>query len=146
VGEPAIVSLEAEILPGQSVYSPGQVIGGLVEAGPVYGYAGLMLSGVSLLDEANQGPSCGLHIFDRQPNILGDYAPFTPGYSDLQKRMLRVELTPGDYETINGMKVAYKETSFNLLPNNRLWLYLVCGGTPVFGPGKRLFIRLFLGG
>jgi hypothetical protein len=141
---PAFCALEAEISPGSTPYSAGQVIGGLLSMGPVYGYSGLLVKGMTILDEDNQGVGLEVHLFDQPPEVIEDGMPFSPSYENLKKRLAGIHLSSGDYETVSSMKVAYTGDANLPVPASGCWLYLVSTGSVTFSAGKRLFVRVFV--
>jgi hypothetical protein len=144
INPPAFLALEAEIAPLSTPYSAGQVVGGLHSLGPVPGYAGLLVKGISIVDEDNRGAAFEVHIFDQPPASIPDQALFNPSYTDLKARLARIQINPGDYETINSLKIAYAGDANLVLPAAGCWIYLVSTGSATFSAGKKVFLRVFV--
>lgn len=138
--------LEIEITPSAIQYHANDVLGGLIELGPVLGAdGGCVITNLELVDEDNEGAAIDVHIFDQQPATIADHAAFAPTYADLKKRVRRVQILAADYETVNSMKAAYTDTLYNVAPDStKLWVYLVVTGAPTYAANKKLFLRLFI--
>ncbi|MFU8772231.1 MAG: hypothetical protein ACNA8H_07410 [Anaerolineales bacterium] len=140
-----IKAVEAEIVPANTIYHAGDVVGGLVELENVPSASGgLLIQSISLCEDDNEGAEFTLHIFDKKPTAIADHAAFAPAIGDLQKRVSKVSIASMDYETINSLKIVDKDDVNDLAGNTQLWLYLVCVGTPTYAANTSIFIRLFV--
>jgi hypothetical protein len=139
--------LEETITPANSAYHAGDVVGGRLEIGTLEGAGaagGFLIVGIALVDDDNEGAALNLHLFDRAPTSIADHAAFAPTAADLAKRVRKVAITAGDYETINSLKVAYIEEVNTLIPSATVWAYLEAVATPTYAATKTLTLRLFV--
>jgi hypothetical protein len=141
---PAFAALEAEITPLTTPYSAGQVIGGLLALGPVHGYTGLLIKSITVLDDDNKGAALDVHVFDQPPAAFPDQAAFSPGYADLKKRLARIPFSTGDYEALNGSKIAVFDDVNLVLPASGCWIYLAAAGAVTFSAGRKIYLRVFV--
>ena len=138
--------LEVEITPANTAYHANDVVGGLIELGPlaVNASGGIVINGLALVDEDNEGAALDVHLFSAAPAAIADHAAFAPTYADLKKRVRKVAIAANDYETINSLKVVYKEDLNDLIPAGRVWVYVVATATPTYAATKKLYLRLFV--
>jgi hypothetical protein len=140
-----IKALEYEISPSSSAYHANDVIGGLIELDNVpTASGGLLVQALALADMDNEGAQLTIHIYDQKPTVIDDHDAFAPDYADLKKRVSKIDIAAADYETINSFKVVYVDDVNDLAGNTKLWLYVVCVGTPTYAAATKLFIRLFV--
>jgi hypothetical protein len=143
-GSSEVICIDVEVSPGSTPYAAGDVVGGLQSAGPVTGYTGLVLNGLAVVDDDNEGAELDLHLFDRAVESIADNETFSPSFATLKSRLFKLQVGASDYETIHGMKTAYLGDINHVLPGPRFWFYLTAGGAPSFAAGKKIWLRFFL--
>jgi hypothetical protein len=103
-----------------------------------------VINSIALVDQDNEGAALDVHLFDTAPTSIADHAAFAPTYADLCKRIRKVQLLAGDYETINSLKVGFKEDLNDQSKGQELWAYLVATATPTYGADKKLYLRVWV--
>lgn len=130
-----------------SAYAAGDSIGGkitLTSAMRVSGGTGV-LSGLMLIDRANQKPALEIFIFQEDPSAaaITDQAAFVFSTDDL-KVIAKVVVAAGDWTTINS-KATAELANLNrfvaAVGSANLYAAVVATGTPTFAASTNLQVR-----
>jgi hypothetical protein len=140
---PLLNSLDIEFTPA-AAYAAGEVMGGLLTPNPAYGYSGAILHSAMVMDDDNRGAALTCYVFDTPPANIVDTDPFAPSFADLAGFSGSFQVTAGDYETINGNKVAKIDEINMLLPTAAPSYFLVASAAAAFNPNSTIRVRLFL--
>lgn len=136
--------LDTVTMSGSTVYSNGDVIGGLLTFSTQAAQG--IINGLVLTDTDNEGAALDLHLFWDTPSTIADNEAFAPTAADLLKYMSKIEIGSSDYETINSMKVALLEQLNYVMyaPKKIIYGYLVnaSGGSLTYADTKVLQVLL----
>ena len=130
-----------------AAYAAGDSIGGkitLTDAMRVSGGTGV-LSGITLIDRANQKPALEIFIFDSNPAAatITDQAAFVFSTDDL-KVIAKIVVEAADWTTINSKATAELANLNRVVKASgsaNLYAAIVAGGAPDFAAGTDLQLR-----
>jgi hypothetical protein len=136
--------IDVTITPGTTQFTANDVMGGALTFTPTARRG--VIVGLTVVDDDNEGAALVLELFESITTDIDNNDAFAPVLADLAASMGNITVGTGDYDTYNSLKKAYVPLSTPIPYYGAFQGYLLPTGTPTYGSGKVVKLRLHIVG